>query len=182
MLLYQDDLAHIAGPYSDDPVNVMFANTANTANGSVDVSNIELEATILDKNGKRMAPWFRFFASVALIDGGGSVPAMSGVHSRLDGGMFRRLFYYMTFPDEKIPLVIADSRHSLVSANTSLGLGGTSRKQRIKNINETLKADDELIAQSNAGPIALPTLTDDEKNALLATKRAWPKAGRGVRD
>lgn len=170
MFIFEDDLHHIAGPHRDEPVNVIALGNVGTNNGLMNVSIVELEATILDKHRKRMSPWIRLPCTVRRLHSGSSVPSMVRGHTRVDGGVFRRYFYYMTSPGPEIPLEISDTRFGHLPR----------REQRLKDMNTFLRVN--AFAPGIADPIPLPGLTAAENTALMARKQMWPKPARGVND
>ncbi|KAJ5735007.1 uncharacterized protein N7483_000132 [Penicillium malachiteum] len=111
LALYRGDIRTIMGPFgppNDPPLRVAWSTVFYTANGPKTQEIVQLEVTILDGRGERLAPWTRIQAS--LMDG----DHQPGVNARMDGPWLRYMMYYANVPDGNLDLFIADTQKELM--------------------------------------------------------------------
>ncbi|KAJ5740988.1 hypothetical protein N7493_000860 [Penicillium malachiteum] len=159
MLLYEADLNLIAGPERDPALT--------GTGGTILTPIIKLEGTILDARGCRMGLWISFCCQVDDYDYQAN-PPFSGVpgsrkFSRLDGGLFRKYYYYMLSPDQDYTLKIADSRHALLPL-----IRGLMKEERVHLIHRRIQYwPDQNVPNRN---FTLAALGNNER-ALLEGRR-----------
>ncbi|KAJ5087444.1 hypothetical protein N7456_011060 [Penicillium angulare] len=175
MHIFKADIDLIAGP-DRNPVRIIRTERVHGIAAHLDTPIIQLEGTILDANGRRMCPWIRIPAGVNTTDFQQNPPA-HGVpgareHPRLDGGIFRRFFYYMTSPDGENTLKIADTRMSLIPM-----VRGLKKEDRINLINRQMQYAYEVgVRPTYINPTAIG---NDEATRLRARERAPPQEAPG---
>ncbi|KAJ5738603.1 hypothetical protein N7493_001758 [Penicillium malachiteum] len=133
MILFKADLDLIAGPIREPPLRVIEENIVYGVAGNMTTPIVQLEATILDTRGRRLGPWLRVPTRVneRLAPVAGHAPGTRG-NPRVDGGVLRQFYYYMTSPDRDITLTIAKSRHGMFPL-----AGGLSERERIALVETT---------------------------------------------
>ncbi|KAJ6020462.1 hypothetical protein N7540_005966 [Penicillium herquei] len=112
MALYRGDIRTLMGPFgppNDPPLRVAWTTVFYTANGPKTQEIVQVEATILDANGQRLAPWTRIQA--CLMDGDHN----PGMNARMDGPWLRYMMYFASVPDGNLGLYIADTQNNLVN-------------------------------------------------------------------
>lgn len=183
MYLFKQDIDLIAGPERDQ-IRVLSTEEYGSIGGNVMTPVIQLEATVLDSSGRRMAPWFRVPGRVDMRDfvqdPSPRGPPGTRHHPRLDGGVFRKFYYYMTSPDSENTMKIAATRHNLMTM-----VRGLKKETRIAVINMMMQFPlDESIPPQYVRPTPLG---HEERTELARNARVPPRAeptffdlGRGV--
>lgn len=158
MMIYEGDIPQIFGPRQPGTVLeplVVGAKTFEGLGGQIVCNEIELEATLLDKEGKRLTPWTRLAVAIRR---GPYVPG-HGI-PRLDGTLMRELLYCCTSPTKP-----------------QMALTFMTRKRTLWKVphapEQKLRYKKE--GQAELGPQARPTITRGD-NTSAGTRPAPPAA------
>ncbi|KAJ5726125.1 uncharacterized protein N7483_007482 [Penicillium malachiteum] len=167
LLLFRADIDLIAGPIRNPALRIIEENTVYGIIGDMTTPVVELEVTILDTRGRRIGPWIRVPGRIDERAGvNGRTPGTRG-NPRLDGGVLRQFFYYMTSPDNDITLTIAKSRLGMFPL-----AGGLGEQERLDLIENTRQYEPIVPARE----YALGRLDADGVREILQTRRDFPRA------
>jgi hypothetical protein len=111
MSIYEGDLDVLIGPnYIGNPLPIpnLGDGVVHTANGLATNSYFEIEATVLDRKGRRMTKWTRLICNLRP----GHHPTTTAT-DRLDGPFLRWLLFTSTTPVEKPDITFSTSRISM---------------------------------------------------------------------
>ncbi|KAJ5613825.1 hypothetical protein N7528_007479 [Penicillium herquei] len=167
MMLFKSDLDLIAGPIRDRPLRLIEENIVYGVAGNMMTPIVQLEATILDSRGRRLGPWLRVPTRVNETAGVAGHAPGTRANPRVDGGVLKQFYYYLTSPDRDITLTIAKSRHEMFPL-----AGGLSERERIALVETTRQYRARLLGRE----YALGQLDADGVRAVLQTRREFPRS------
>ncbi|KAJ5640850.1 hypothetical protein N7528_000475 [Penicillium herquei] len=163
MEIFPNDLPLILGPNRPDVMS-FGTSIVDQHGGEVHCPSIQVEACLLDGNGKRMTPWTLIECDVYPQN---ERPG-PGPNYRIDGPVFRNLLYCCYVPD---------GRNSLITATEELGMHlpkSVPQSRRRPNVREFMP----LVAPENRRPVEGIPPVDPAAEALRHP--GWPSRARGV--